>query len=124
MKATKKEVEEAIEDLIFQFGDRIVFKGKPAISTYGLSALESAFDVLGWSDPHFIPEEGNTCEIKGCMSEIGSGMNWGDLYLSLCHKHTGMALKNSEVRPEVKEYALKRESTRDKITGFLPNKNK
>jgi len=31
--------------------------GKPReIATYGLSALEHAFDVLGWDDPYTYPE--------------------------------------------------------------------
>jgi hypothetical protein len=109
---------EALEDLVYQSGYRGIIDGKPCITTGGLSALESAFEALGWDDPHFIPEEGNTCEIIGCMNEITSGQNWGDMYLSLCHEHGFMAFKKKE-RPSVKEYAIKRELRRDKITGFL-----
>lgn len=113
-------MKEVLEDMVYQFGYQGVIKGKPVISTGGLSALESAFAALGWEDPHILSEEGNTCEIAGCMNEISSGLNWGRYYLSLCSKHSLMAFKKKR-RPPVKEYAVKRELTRDKITGFLHN---
>jgi hypothetical protein len=116
-----KDYKEAIESLIYQFGYRGVKGGKPCIGTGGLSALEFAFSVIGWDDPHFVQEEGNTCEIDGCMEEPSSGQRWDDLYLSLCYKHSSM-LRNKEERPPVKQYAIKREGTRDAITGFLPQK--
>ena len=111
-------MEEALKDMVFQFGYRGVVNGHPVISTGGLSALESAFDALGMDNPYILPEEGNTCEIAGCMEEISSGSHWGKLYLMLCHKHTRMAFRKSR-RPKVKQYAIERESKRDKKTGFL-----
>lgn len=111
-------MKEALEDMVFQFGYQGVVKGKPVISTGGLSALESAFSALGWDNPHILPEKGNTCEISGCMDEIASGQNWGDMYLSLCSYHSRM-LRDKKERPAVKKYAIKRELTRDKVTGFL-----
>ena len=54
----------------------------------------------------------------GCMNEISSGQTWDDMYLSLCSKHSAMKYKKMR-RPKVKEYAIKRESKRDKVTGFL-----
>ena len=116
-----KELKEALEDMIYQFGYRGVVNNKPVITTGGLSALESAFNALEWFDPHFIQEEGNTCEIVGCMEESSSGQNWGDMYLRLCYKHSAM-LRNGEERPEVKDYAIERELKRDKTTGYLINK--
>lgn len=110
---------EALEDMIFQFGYHGVIKGKPVISTGGLSALESAFSALGWDDPYILKEEGNTCEIAGCMNEIASGTTWGDMYLSLCSEHSRMK-RDKEERPLVKKYAIERELKRDKVTGFLP----
>jgi hypothetical protein len=115
----REESIDALEDMVYQFGYHTVADGRPAIITGGLSALESAFSALGWEDPHFLPEEGNTCEIKGCMEEISSGMNWGDMYLSLCHNHTRQAYNKNIKRPEVKNYAIEREKRRDKITGLL-----
>ena len=49
---------EVIEYMVFQFGYRGVKNGKPVIHTGGLSALELAFEVLDWEDPHYLPEEG------------------------------------------------------------------
>ena len=111
-------MKEALEDMVYQFGYRIVVDNKPAITTGGLSALEEAFDALGWDDPHILPEEGFSCDIVGCMKEPSSGQTWGDIYLRLCREHGGMAFKKEE-RPPVKEYATRRESRRDKVTGFL-----
>ena len=115
------DMKEALEDMIFHFGYRGVVDNQPVIMTGGLSALESAFSALGWDDPHIIQEEGNTCDIKGCMEECTLGQRWGRYYLRLCHKHGSMAFKKKR-RPPVKEYAIERESHRDKITGYLTHK--
>ena len=111
-------MKEALEDMVYQFGYRTIHNNKPCISTGGLSALEEAFSALGWSDPYILPEEGNTCEIKGCMYHSTAGMPWEDMYLRLCHKHTSMVF-NKKKRPPVKDYAVLRESKRDKQTGIL-----
>jgi hypothetical protein len=113
-------MKEVLERMVMQFGYQGIINGKPVISTGGMSALEEAFEVLGWDDPHKLPEEGNTCEIDGCMEGIASGMRWDVFYLHLCSKHSSMAFKK-EPLPEIKQYAINREVTRDKITGFLPN---
>jgi hypothetical protein len=111
-------MKEALEDMIYQFGYRSVIDKKPCLITGGLSALESAFEALGWDDPHFIQEEGNTCDIDRCMEVSSSGQRWGRYYLRLCSKHSRMAW-NKKRRPPVKKYAIERELRRDKITGFL-----
>jgi hypothetical protein len=116
------ELREALEDMVYQFGYRDVTEdNKPMIWCGGLSALERAFDALGWDNPHVIGEEGNTCEIEGCMRDIVAGRHWGNgkEYLSLCSKHTTMERKG-EPCPPIKQYAIDREATRDPITGFLP----
>jgi hypothetical protein len=115
------DIKEALESMVWQFGYRGVKDGKPCIGTGGMSALEDAFFALGWDDPTIIPEDGNTCEISGCMEPCSSGQVWGDLYLSLCYNHSAMIRKGEE-RPPVKQYAIDREATRDKETGFLPFK--
>ena len=55
------------------------------LMTGGLSALEDAFDVLGWTDPHPAPElacqyvdaDGNACgERRTCGSPTPSGYLW------------------------------------------------
>jgi len=103
---------EALENMVWQFGYKDVHDGKPVIHTAGLSALEDAFEVLGWDDPKYLPEEGYTCEIQGCVEPIVCGTHWGDrLYLHLCSKHHGDSCRGKE-RPPVKQYALDREARR------------
>ena len=110
---------EALESMVFQFGHRGTSDNKPMIWTGGLSTLEEAFDVLGWDDPHFLPEEGYTCEIKGCINANTCGSTWGGYYLRLCSDHYRES--NSGKRcPAIKQYAIDRESKRDPITKYLP----
>jgi len=104
----------ALEDCALQFGYRV--EG-PAISTAGLSALEDAFDLLGWDDPHPL-DESQGCDIKGCRHPSTSGLIWGDLYLRLCHNHTSDCFVKKD-RPAVKQHALDREATRGP-DGVLP----
>ena len=112
---------EALEEMVWQFGYRGVKNNKPVIHTGGLSALESAFSVLGWDDTHYLPEEGYTCEVVGCMEEDTAGTHWGNsgLYLRLCHEHYMQSLKGGPI-PPIKQWALDRESKRDPVTGCLP----
>lgn len=109
---------EALEDMVYQFGYRGVKDNRPMITTGGLSALESAFEALGWDDPHYVPEDGNTCDVAGCMTDITSGEFWEDMYLRLCFAHSRMK-REGKKRPKIKDYAIKREANRDKVTGFL-----
>lgn len=109
---------DALESMVWQFGYQGVKDGKPMFATGGLSALEEAFSALGWDDPHFISEEGATCEVDGCMHPIASGQPWGYLYLSLCSVHSAMKRDGIE-RPPIKQYAITREATRNPITRQL-----
>ena len=121
----KTELKEALESMIFQFGYRGVKKNKPMIWTGGLSTLEEAFDVLGWDDPHYLPEQGYTCEVIGCMEQDTAGTHWGDnkLYLRLCYEHSAQAFKGLPM-PPIKKWALDREAKRDPVTGILPLEDK
>ena len=112
-------MEDALKHMVFQFGYRGVKNGKPMVWTGGLSALEEAFEVLGWDDPHYLPDaDGYTCEIVGCMKEPTCGMPWGDLYLSICSDHHRDYILGRP-RPLVKQWALDREARRDSKTGIL-----
>jgi hypothetical protein len=53
---TTDDLIETIEDLVRQFAYPTNKDGAPAYTAGGLSALEGAFAVLGWSDPY--PIEG------------------------------------------------------------------
>lgn len=113
---------EALEDMVWQFGYRGVKNGKPIIWTGGLSALEGAFEALGWEDPHYLPDaEGYCCEIEGCVEPDICGTHWGDskLYLRLCSKHHHQSYSGIPI-PKVKQWALDREAQRDPITRCLP----
>ena len=113
---------EALEDMVWQFGYRGVKNNKPIIWTGGLSALEGAFEALGWEDPHYLPDaEGYCCEIEGCVEPDVSGTHWGGLYLRLCRKHSKDAFDNKPC-PTVKKWAIDREATRDKVTRRLPTR--
>ena len=112
---------EALKSMVQQFGRRSVKSKKPVIHTGGLSALEEAFLALGWDDPHYLPEEGYTCEVVGCMEADTAGTHWGEskLYLRLCHEHLRQSY-SGEPMPPLKQWALDREAKRDPVTRFLP----
>ena len=106
--------------MVWQFGHRGVKDSRPIIWTGGLSALESAFEALGWEDPHYLPdEEGYCCEIEGCVEADTSGLKWGGFYLRLCREHSKDSYDGRPC-PKVKQWAIDREATRDKVTGYLP----
>jgi len=112
---------EALEEMVWQFGDRGVKNGKPIIWTGGLSALQSAFDALSWEDPHYLPDaEGYCCEVEGCLEADTCGTLWGDskLYLRLCLEHSKQSYLGMPM-PKIKQWALDREARRDPITGIL-----
>ena len=79
------EAREIIEDLVLQFGYRSARNRQTVIGTAGLSALEWAFQFLGWKDPHPIPWAG--CQAKGCYQPATCGTPTPDGYKSLCGNH-------------------------------------
>ena len=83
MTDREKVLEEALESMLYQFA--YPCKG-PAFTTGGLSALEEAFDVLGWQDPHPCP--GCKCEIEDCIEHAtcGSKVKDGE-YKRMCGNH-------------------------------------
>lgn len=81
---------EALEGMVTQFAYWSESAG--GYHTGGLSALEDAFDVLGWDDPHPAPEA--RCDEPGCMAQAtcgwptrpgGTGPNGG--YRRTCGPH-------------------------------------
>ena len=111
---------EVLEDMIFQFGYRGIKNKKPVIHTAGFSALERAFKALNWDDPHYLPEEGYTCEVVGCMEKDTAGTHFGilrgnsKLYLRLCSFHYRLSCCALPL-PPIKQYALDREAKRDSM---------
>ena len=111
---------DALTNMVWQFGYRGVKNRKPIIHTGGLSALEEAFEALGWEDPHYLPDaEGYCCEVEGCVEPDVSGSHWGSLYLRLCRNHSHEAFVGKGL-PKIKQWALNREAKRDPITKCLP----
>lgn len=94
---------EALEGMVCQFA----YWASPAggYGTGGLSALEEAFDVLGWDDPHPAPEA--RCDEPGCMERAdcgwptrpgGTGLNGG--YRRTCFEHSKWAAPRPSADPE------------------------
>ena len=80
-----EEIKEFAEDVAYQFGYYFPIKDMLYISTGGLSTLERAFDILGWNDPHPVPE--CECEVPGCHEHANCGNPTKDGYKRLCGKH-------------------------------------
>jgi hypothetical protein len=77
---------EALEGMVNQFA----YWGGEGITTGGLSALEDAFDVLGYSDPQPAPWRG--CDEPGCKREGTSGWPSPTGYRHTCHEHSDFHL--------------------------------
>ena len=87
----KSKYKEALIDMVHQFAYPCVPEGSkvPCLITGGLSALEFAFEVLGWSEPYPVPEL--KCEIVGCpkMATCGTPVksDYAKIYMRLCGEH-------------------------------------
>lgn len=73
------------EDVAYQFGYYCQNGGRLHITHGGLSTLEWAFDILGWENPHPVPE--CECEIEGCHEHATCGTPTADGYKRVCGKH-------------------------------------
>ena len=94
-----EEIKGFAEDVAYQFGYYFPIKDMLYISTGGLSTLERAFDILGWNDPHPVPE--CECEFPGCHEHATCGTPTKDGYKRVCGKHF------AELTREEAEAALK-----------------
>ena len=79
------EMREFASDVAYQFGYYCQHKGRIHITHGGLSTLEWAFDILGWENPHPVPE--CECEIDGCHEHATCGASTADGYKWMCSKH-------------------------------------
>ena len=80
-----EEIKGFAEDVAYQFGYYFPIKDTLYISTGGLSTLERAFWILGWNDPHPVPE--CECEVPGCHERANCGTPTKDGYKRVCGKH-------------------------------------
>ena len=99
---TSEELRDALEDVVTQFAYEGERDGMPAYSTGGLSALEHAFAVLGWSDPHPVP--GMACDEPGCNAWASCGKPTPDGYRRVCSVHyQALCGQRNADRPTPKE---------------------
>jgi len=116
MNPNDKAVLEALEDMVWQFAYRSSRGKRAVLHTGGLSALEGAFDALGWPDPKVVTDDtGCLCDVKGCCGFIvAQGCAWPDTgYWCVCADHSDAARKG-EPQPTMKTRAVKREKKRVK----------
>jgi hypothetical protein len=79
------DMKEFAEDVVYQFGYYCQKGGRLHITHGGLSTLEWAFDILGWENPHPVPE--CECEVEGCHEHATCGTPTTDGYKRMCGKH-------------------------------------
>lgn len=79
------DMREFAKDVAYQFGYYCQNGGRLHITHGGLSTLEWAFDILGWENPHPVPE--CECEIDGCHEHATCGAPTADGYKWMCSKH-------------------------------------
>jgi hypothetical protein len=79
------DMKEFAKDVVYQFGCYWQTGERLYITSGGLSTLERAFDILGWEDPHPIPE--CECEIDGCHEHATCGTPTDDGYKRVCGRH-------------------------------------
>jgi len=85
-RKTLKEATAIIKSLVLQFGAEHSIPGiGPVISTMNLSALEEAFEFLGWPDMMPMPEM--KCGVPNCFEWATCGTPCRDGYLRCCEKH-------------------------------------
>jgi hypothetical protein len=75
------ELTDALTDMVHQFG----YFANGALNTGGLSALEGAFEALGWTDPHPVPER--CCDEPGCTEDGTCGWPTESGYRRTCYRH-------------------------------------
>jgi len=85
-KQRAADLQEALEGMCYQFG--YWSDGVGGVGTGGLSALELAFEFLGWGDPHPVPEM--RCKVEGCLKQNTVGwpcLDEGHRYHRTCGDH-------------------------------------
>lgn len=112
---------EALQDMVWQFAYRGTKNNKSIMLTGGLSALEGAFEALGWDDPKYFDDmDGVICDVEDCPGWVqAQGGMWADTgYWCLCGLHS-KAYRDGEPQPQMKARAIAREASRGS-DGSLP----
>ena len=89
LNATIERLSDALNDMCWQFA---YDSDGPSLCTGGLSALEGAFDAMGWDDPYPIPE--SACDELGCTKRATCGTPTLDGYKRLCGEHFRTRVKD------------------------------
>ena len=79
------DMKEFAKDVVYQFGCYWPMGERLYITSGGLSTLEWAFDILGWENPHPVPE--CECQIEGCHEHATCGTPTADGYKRMCGRH-------------------------------------
>lgn len=87
-----EQLEDVLRSMVIQYGDHL---NGPRIGTGGMSALEGAFEALGWDDPHSVESEYG-CDEPGCDRWVTRGTPTPNGYRSTCSDH---APKVEEINP-------------------------
>jgi hypothetical protein len=74
-----------LEAMVNQFAQSTEKGGRAAIWSGGLGVLERAFAMLGYADPHLVPER--ECEQEGCYAFATAGTSTPDGDKQLCYAH-------------------------------------
>ena len=82
---SKEEFKAALEDMVDQFAYPL--NDPPRITTGSLSALEHAFDVLGYSDPKEMPERKCQYDSYPCHRTATCGIPTPNGYKRVCGEH-------------------------------------
>lgn len=86
MRVRVTDLRSALESMCYQFAHWADGKG---LWTGGLSALEEAFEALGWDDPHYVAEQ--FCDEPGCGKQNTCGWNSDSGYRRTCFEHSRFA---------------------------------
>ncbi|MBI3936719.1 MAG: hypothetical protein HY323_07055 [Betaproteobacteria bacterium] len=76
---------DVLKAMVYQFAYRRSTNGRLSLYTGGLSALEDAFEALGWPDPKPYPE--GECDEPNCHREVTCGTPTAQGYRHTCGKH-------------------------------------
>ena len=95
-----EEIKGFAEDVAYQFGYYFPIKDILHMSTGGLSTLEWAFRILGWNDPHPVPE--CECEFPGCHEHATCGTPTKGGYKRVCGKHFAELAREEEAEAVLK----------------------
>ncbi len=90
MEDVTSELRDALEGMVYQFAYES--DNPPRIHTGGLSALEYAFDILGWPDPKPMPER--QCQYRGCHKTAHCGTSTRAGYERVCGEHFRILTKD------------------------------